>query len=98
MSAKSNKLTLTNLYKSEYVRDLIRVFLTEDFNITFERLIKELTELQSSLVIKAKANKEAIKEMFIENGERFETTKDLKKLLDELPSGEETDCDSNTDF
>ncbi len=98
MSAKGNKPTLTKLYKSEYVRDLVRDTLTEDFNATFERLIKELRGLRSPLDVTAKANREAIKDMFIENGEKFETINDLKKILDKLPTWEENDCENNPDY
>jgi phage-related tail protein len=98
MSSKSNKLCLTKLYKNEHIRNLIWDILTEDFDDTFERIIKELKELQSSLVETAKSNREAIKEKFIEFGSKLETPSDLKKILDDLSVWEENDCENQTDY
>jgi hypothetical protein len=98
MSSKSKKFCLTKLYKNEHIRNLIWDVLTEDFDDTFERIVKELEELKSPLVDTAELNREAIKEKFIEFGSKLETPSDLKKILDELPVWKENDCENQTDY
>ena len=98
MDSKCIRPSLSKLYKNEQVRNLVWDTLTEDFDDSFGRLVKDLKELRSPLVAKAKANREYLKEMVIEYGQKMETVTDLKRLLDEAPeSWEEPECDKKSD-
>lgn len=98
MDAKSTKPSLTKLYKNDCIRNLIWDTLSEDFADAFDRIIKEFKELRSPLVAKAKANREYIKEMFIEYGHKMESVTDMKRILDTAPSDSwEDDCDQKSD-
>ena len=83
------------LYPDEDVRNTVWSILSEDFEDSFERLLKELKALRSLLVNPAKANKEKIKEQFIEYGHKMVTVMDLKDILDIVNNTEaESDLDS----
>ena len=83
MSSKSSRPSLSKLYKNEQIRHLIWDILTEDFDASFERICKELKELQSPLFRRAITHKAFVKEMFIEYGQKLETTFDMKIILDQ---------------
>jgi hypothetical protein len=84
MEEKSNKLSLTKLYKNEYIRNLIWDILTEEFDDAFEKILRDLKDLSSGLVVKANNNRESIKEMVIEYGHKMETVFDMKKIIDKI--------------
>jgi hypothetical protein len=84
MEEKSNKFSLTKLYKNEHIRNLIWDILTEDFDAAFERIIRDLKDLNSGLVVQANKNREFIKEMVIEYGHKMETVFDMKKIIDKI--------------
>lgn len=92
MNSKKDKICLSNLYEDEHVRNTVWTILTEDFDIAFERLIKEAQSLRSRLVPAFEENRDKIKEMFIEYGYRMVGLLDLKKILDHLPRYHEADC------
>lgn len=84
MDKKNLQPSLNGLYKNEFIRDLIRDVLTEEFNEAFERLLKEAREIKSLLIKPAKLHRNEIKELFIEFGYPMETLEHLKKMLDTL--------------
>src|SRR5260370_42031300 len=86
---------LSNLYKSKQVRKLVYDVLSDDFEDSFDKIIKQAREIRSLLVKPAKLNKDAIKEMVIEFGREFECIEHLKKILDSIKDCDGTDeCDS----
>ena len=85
------RYSLRNLYEDVDVRHTVWTVLTEDFDDSFERLIKEAKELESNLVKNFEDNRVKIKEMFIEYGYKMVTLLDLKKILDQLPRYYELD-------
>ena len=85
------RFCLTSLYEDDEVRNTVWTVLAEDFDDSFERLIKEAKELQSSLVKEFEENRSKIKVMFIEYGFKMVTLLDLKKILDQLPRYHELD-------
>ncbi len=87
----NDKPSLTKLFKNNHLRNLIWDIVSEDFDSAFERITRELKELQSPLLVKAKSNREYVKEMFIEYGQTMETCSDLKKILDKAPNYCEND-------
>ena len=84
MSSKK-RFSLKNLYEDESVRNTVETVLGEDFDDSFERLIKESKELQSGLTNEFQLKKAEIKEMFIEYGHKMVTLMDLKNIYDLLP-------------
>ena len=84
MEIKLERISLSNLYESESVRNTVWDVLTEDFEDTFNRLLKEGVNFHSKLIKKALPRKSMIQELVIEYGYKFETLDDLKKCLDTL--------------
>ena len=84
MDKKNSQQSLTNLYKNEVIRDIIRDVLCEEFNESFEKLLKEGRDIKSLLVIPAKKHRDEIKELYIEYGYPLETLEHMKKMLDTL--------------
>ena len=84
MEKKSKRITLSNLYKSESVRNTVWGVLSEDFEDAFNRLLKEGSNFESKLIKKAIPRKSLIQELVIEYGYQLETLDDLKKCLDKL--------------
>ena len=85
MPSKKDQVCLSNLYEDQDVRNTVWTILSEDFEASFERLIKEGQVLRSRMVPIFEENRERIKEMFIEYGYKMVTLMDLKKILDNLP-------------
>jgi hypothetical protein len=100
MEEKSNKLSLTNLYKNNFIRDLIWTILTEEFDEAFEKILRDLHDLSSGLVVKANNNRESIKEMVIEYGYKMETVFDMKKIIDKISYSHspETACSIDSEY
>ncbi len=98
MDWKKDKISLTKLYKSESIRNTIWDILSEDFDNSFDRLIKEAQNVRSLLVNSAKTKKCLLKELVIEYGYEFETLEHLKNCLDTLKIMDGVDevdeCDS----
>lgn len=84
MSKKSERITLSRLYKTDSFRNIIWNALSIEFEEIFNRLIDEASNLRSLLVKPAKSNKFWIKELVIEYGYEFENLEHLKKCLDAL--------------
>ena len=105
MDKKSEKASLSKLYKSKNTRNTIRDALEPEFADTFNRLIKEAVLIRSQLVNTAKAHKSLIRELVIEYGNQFETLEDLRICLEQIgvcvPVEEvdlsfvESDCECN---
>lgn len=94
--SKKNCVSLTELYKCEHTRDSVRDVLSDDFNDSFERLMKEAKTLRSQLVKPARNYKENLKELYIEYGFEMETLEHLKKMLDEIKALDQFDeCDDS---
>ena len=97
MGSKKEKICLSNLYKDEDVRNMVWTVLAEDFEMAFERLVKEAKSLRSSIGKIAINNKFKVKDMFIEYGYKMTTLNDLKVILDNIPDVEDSwhleDCD-----
>ena len=68
MNKKSDKITLSDLYKTSTTRDLVWRVLASEFEQKFTKLIERGELLESSLVGKAISKKFWIKELFIEYG------------------------------
>ena len=98
MDSKKDKISLSKLYKSESIRNTVWDILSEDFDNSFDRLIKEAQNIRSLLVNSAKAKKCLLKELVIEYGYEFETLEHLKNCLDALKIMDGVDevdeCDS----
>ena len=95
MDWKKDKISLSKLYKSESIRNTVWDILSEDFDNSFDRLIKEAYNVRSLLVNSAKANKYLLKQLVIEYGYEFETLEHLKNCLDALKIMYTVDeCDS----
>ena len=84
MNIKQDIPSLSKLYKSEYVRKTVWTILTEDFEDSFERLMKECKQTGSHLEELAKINKCHLQQLVIEYGYEFETLENLKLCLDTL--------------
>lgn len=99
MARKLERITLSNLYKSESVRNTVWSVLSEDFEDAFNRLLKEGSNFQVKLIKKAIPRKSSIKELFIEYGYKLETLDDLKKCLDTLKMIDKSldECDFEID-
>ena len=81
MNKKSDKKTLSDLYKTSSTRDLVWRVLAPEFEQKFAKLIERGELLESSLVGKANSKKFWIKELFIEYGLPLESLEDLKSAL-----------------
>ena len=81
MNKKSDKITLSDLYKTSTTRDLVWRVLASEFEQKFTKLIERGELLESSLVGKAISKKFWIKELFIEYGLPLESLEDLKSAL-----------------
>ena len=77
---KKDKISLSKLYKSDSIRNTVWDILSEDFDNSFDRLIKEAQNVRSLLVNLAKAKKCLLKELVIEYGYEFETLEHLKTV------------------
>ena len=82
MAEKVEKQSLSKLYKSSHVRNTVWDILSEDFEETFGRLMKEARN--SILIATSKVNKEHLKEMVIEYGYEFENLEHLVKCLNAI--------------
>jgi len=99
MDKKSERVSLSKLYKSESIRNTVWDVLSEDFDDSFNRIMDDGKNLQSLLVKKAKARKILIKELVIEYGYQLETLDDLKSCLDALKTCDTVDeADSSIFF
>lgn len=81
---KCEKSTLTGLYKSPNVRDIVWRTLCPIFEESFENLMQKGEVIESNLVKKAKNNKFYLKELFIEFGFPLESLEDLKESITSL--------------
>jgi len=82
--SKEDHPSLDKLYKSQAIRDTIYTVLGEDYENSFDRIIKEGNLLRSLLIKEAICRKYEIKELVIQYGFEFETLNDLKEILDVL--------------
>ena len=82
--SKEDHPSLDKLYKSQAIRDTIYTVLGEDYENSFDRIIKEGNLLRSLLIKEAICRKYEIKELVIQYGFEFETLNDLKDILDVL--------------
>lgn len=95
MDKKCDRISLSKLYKTEHIRGLVWEILSEDFDNTFNRLMKEGINIRSLLINSAKLNKCLIRELVIEFGYEFENLEHLKICLDALKQCDKVDeCDS----
>ena len=97
MPSKKEQVCLSNLYEDPDVRNTVWTILSEDFDASFQRLVKEGQSLRSRIIPIFEENREKIKEMFIEYGYKMVTLMDLKKILDSLPRYCEIDNSSAED-
>ena len=96
MSKKSDKPSLTELYKTEHTRDSVWEVLSEDFDYSFERLMKEARSVKALIAKPARLHKEKLRELYIEYGFELETLEHLKKMLDEIKVLDNIDeCDDS---
>lgn len=94
---KLKKVTLSKLYKTDLVKDLVWAVLSEEYENRFNRLVTEAHNIRSLLANSAKQHKTNIKGLFIEYGYNLETLEDLKKCLDDIKTYDTVDeCDSAT--
>ena len=63
MNKRLNRISLTDLYKSQSVRDIVWRCLCPEFEAQFEKLMKRGDAVKSSLVKKANNKKFWIKEL-----------------------------------
>ena len=84
MSKIIEKPTLSEIYESETIHDIVRQSLKEEFNASFERIIKEITGAFKFEWIRDL--KDNIEQLVIEYGIKFESTKDLYRILDIIDS------------
>ena len=91
-SIKKKKNCLSKVYENSEIRDAIWNLLSEDFDYIFNRLVKELAYLKSTLVDVANAKRDEIEKMFIEYGYKLVTTRDLKRIIDILSKDDELYC------
>lgn len=73
--------SLSELYKTPRIRELIWQTLSSVFVEQFEKLIKKGEYIESGLVKKAKDNKFYLKELFIVYGFPLDSLEDLKDCL-----------------
>lgn len=95
--SRREKPSLSRLYKNESIRQLIWDVLKEDFENSFESLLKDAKNVRSLLVKPAEENKSFIRELVIEYGFDFQTLNDLKECLDALKVWAKDECDCPND-
>ena len=91
MDKSIERICLNDLYSCEETREMIRDLLSEEFDSSFIRLMKDAKHVKSLLAIPAKKHFEKIKTQFIEYGMRLNTLEDLKNILDYLKVWDEVD-------
>jgi len=91
MEKSGTKPCLDQLYKSESTKNTIRDVLGEDFEESFESLMRQAHLVKSLLMKNAKKYKNEIKVLFIEYGYELETLENLKVMLDALKIWDEMD-------
>ncbi len=84
MDKSGSKLCLDKLYKSESVKNTVRDVLGEDFEASFESLMRQAHLVKSLLMKTAKKYKNSLRLLFIEFGYELETLEHLKIMLDAL--------------
>ena len=94
MDKKNDRICLSDLYKNEDVRNLIRDILGEEFDDSFERLMREGKKVKSLLINKAMKYKDDIKEQYIEFGMELTTLENLRNILEFLKLLDDNDCQS----
>jgi len=91
MEKSGTKPCLDQLYKSDSTKNTIRDVLGEDFEESFESLMRQAHLVKSLLMKNAKKYKNEIKILFIEYGYELETLEHLKVILDALKIWDELD-------
>ena len=96
MSFEINKnLSLSKLYKTPSIIELVWNCLCPVFDDRFEYLMEKGLNVGSNLVKIAKSKKHWVKRLFIEFGHPLDSLEDLKNCLD--IEDKETLCDIKTD-
>ena len=92
MEKSNERICLDDLYTSDEIKNLVRDILSEEFDASFERLMKDAKNVKSLLAIPAKKHFDKIRTQFIEYGMKMETLDDLKNILDYLKVWDEVDA------
>ena len=95
MDNSAERVCLDNLYSCENTKQMIRDILSEEFESTFDRLMRDAKFVKSLLAIPAKKHFEQIKTQYIEYGMKMKTLEDLKNILDFLRIWDEVDSSLN---
>ena len=91
MDKSNERMSLDDLYSCDDTKEMIQDLLSEEFDSTFDRLMKDAKYVKSLLATPAKKNFDKIKTQFIEYGMSMKTLEDLKNILDFLKVWDEVD-------
>ena len=99
MDKKEDRISLSKLYKSDRIRNIVWSTLSLIFEDSFQRIINSGINIRSLLVETAKENKCLIKELVVEYGYPFDNLDHLKVCLDTLKNCstvDDVDCSGET--